>query len=211
MKIKIRRKKKALSKWYICIFLLIILIFSSIAYSLWSTDLYIYGQVSGEYSEEPDLPVEIPSQGEDSNGVNRFTSSSNITALGQEIYRVTLEEYEGNTITTTIQHIYKQSTSWFYPTATITLTIPNDNSLDLTDGTIELTESNDPNSIFQNVTYTLSDTTITAGGTTTATISGKLRGNQTVGDNTYYKFTINYNIGNVKFYFYYTIILLPIS
>lgn len=209
MKNKIRRRKGILNKWYILLVLLVILIFISSSYALWSTRLYINGTVIGK-KEAPELPVEIPSQGTDSNGVNRYTSNTKLTFLVWEIYRVVSEEYTGNTITTTIKHLLKQSYSWSSITPTITLTIPNNTSSTFTDGKIELIDSKDTNNVFQNLSYKVSSTTINAGGTADVTISGTLKGNLNVANNTYYNFAITYKIGDVVYAFYYNIILLPI-
>lgn len=209
MRNKIKRKKGILNKWYILLILFVVLIFVSSSYALWSTKLYIYGTVIGE-KKAPELPVEIPSQGTDSNGVNRYTSNTNLTFIWQEIYRVVAEEYNGNTITTTIQHIYKQQYSWSNIRPTITLTIPNNTSSTFTDGKIELIDSKDTNNVFQNVSYKVSSTTIDAGGTADVTISGTLKGNLDVANNTYYNFAITYKIGDTEYAFYYNIILLPI-
>lgn len=209
MRNKIKRKRRILNKWYILLILLVILIFISSSYSLWSTRLYINGTVIGK-KEAPELPVEIPSQGTDSNGVNRYTSNTNLTFVFWEIYRVVAEEYTGNTITTTIKHILKQQYSWSSVSPTITLTIPNNTSSTFTDGKIELIDSKDTNNVFQNVSYNVSSTTIDAGGTTDVTISGTLKGNLDVADNTYYNFAITYKIGDTEYVFYYNIIILPI-
>ena len=207
MKYKIKRRRKALSKWYIFIVIAVILVFISSAYALWSTTLNINGTVIGQY-KKPSLPVEIPSQGTDSNGVNRYTSNATITILWKEVYRVVEEEYKDNTITTTIQQIYKQSILQSTASLSITLQIPNNTSYEFTNGNIELVDYKDGNSIFQNVTYTLanSNKTISPGATETVTISGNLKGYTDVANNTYYNFAISYNLDDVTYYFYYNII-----
>jgi hypothetical protein len=207
MKTKIRRKKKAFKQWYIFIILVVILVSISSSYALWSTKLNINGVVTGK-KEPPSLPVEIPSQGTDSNGVNRYTSNTTISIAWQECYRVVDEEYSGNTITTTIQQVYKQV--WFQTTASvsITLQIPNNTNSTFTDGNVELVEYKDANSIFQNVKGTLASTdkTISPGGTETVTISGSLKGYTDVAENTYYNFVISYKVDGITYYFYYNII-----
>ncbi len=208
MKIKIKRRKKGFKNAYIVVLLMIVLIFISTSYSLWKTTLTINGTVTGVYSE-PKLPVEIESLGENSDNVNRFTSNTSLKTLGVDIYKVVDETYEDNVITTTIQQVYKQSTGLniFRVKPTITLTIPNNTSSVFTNGTVTLIEYNDPNSIFQNITQSIS-TTITEGSTGTVTISGTLRGNYDVATNTYYKFKITYDVDGVTCVFYYNLIFL---
>lgn len=208
MKYRIKKRRKAFKQWYILIILVIILISISSSYALWSTRLYVNGIVTGEKTE-PKLPVEIPSQGTDTNGVNRYTSNTDLSFLGTEIYRVISEDYQENTITTTIKHMYKQSFSWSSISPTITLTIPNNTGSTFTNGIVELIDSNDTNQIFQNVSTKLSSDTIQAGETANVTITGKLKGNKEVANDTHYNFVIRYNIGEVVYNFYYNIILLP--
>lgn len=210
MKYKIKRKRKTFKVWYICFILIIVLILMSTSYSLWNTNLYIKGDVTLEY-QEPELSVNVPSQGRDDNGIDRVTVNADMVVMWQDIYRVTAEEYEGNTITTTIKHIYMQQWgTWFNPDLNISFEIQNNTSQDYTDGMIELIEYSDNNNIFQGLSYTTSNTTITAGGSSEISISATLRGNQTVADNTYYSFAISYMVEGVRRYFYYNVILLPI-
>ena len=204
-KYKVRRKKKTLNKWFVFAILIIILIFISTSYALLNAELYINGTIIGKYTE-PELPVEVPSQGTDENGVNRYTSNTELKFWGVEIYRVVAEEYNDNVITTTIRHMYKQSFSWSSITGTFTLTIPNNSSSNFTDGTIEIVDSSDANNIFQNIKPSISSTTIAPGGTANVTIQGTLKGNLDVADNTFYKFAISYKVGEVRQYFYFNII-----
>lgn len=209
MKYKVKRKRKQLKQWYLFAILAVILVCISTSYALWGTSLYINGTVTGE-KEEPSLPIEVPSVGTDENGVTRYSANTSMTALGVTIYEVVAETYEDNIITTTIQHKYSQSTTYFNPNVTITLTIPNNSSSDFTDGKIEIIEQQDSNSIVQNLQYSLSNTTLLTGETTTVTISCKLKGNKDVADNTHYNFAISYTVGDARCYFYYNLIILPI-
>ena len=210
MKYKIRKRKKTFMTWHIVLALILMLILISTSYSLWSSELYINGTVTGKYTE-PELPVEIPSQGTDSNGVNRFTGGGKVNFLGQKFYIITKEEYQDNIITTTFQQNYIQS--WWQNTATlsITLTIPNNSDTNFTDGKIEIVDSSDSNGIFNgDISYNVSSTTINPGETATVTIRGNLKGYVTLNNNnTHYNFVISYKVGEVKCYFYYNMIFLP--
>lgn len=209
MKIKIRRRRKTFKVWYLLVVLIVILIFISSSYALWNTKLYINGNVSFTYTE-PQLPVEIPSQGTDANGVNRFTTGGQFKFWNQDFYKVVDETYSDNIITTTLQENYKQILLQNSVSADITLTIPNNTSSDFTDGTIELIEQNDTNGVLNgSFSTTLSSTTISAGETATATITGSLKGYVNVATNTYYNFAISYKIGETRYYFYYNLIILP--
>ena len=91
--------------------LIVVLIATSISYAIWNTQLHIYGTVTGEKTE-PKLPVTITSLGEDSNGVTRYTDSSDsvfISATWKDvILKITSETYEDNMITTNLKHNKKQ-------------------------------------------------------------------------------------------------------
>ena len=208
MKYKFKRKNKTFKSWYILVILIIIIILMSTSYSLWQTNLYINGTVVGELNL-PELPVEVPSQGTDENGIDRVTVNTSMDFWGTDIYEVTDEEYNGNTITTSIRHLYKQ---WFgssNPEVTISFEIQNNTDKNFTNGAIDLIDYNDGNGIFQNLEYTTSNATITPGESSKISISVRLKGNEDVADNTYYNFAITYEIEGVKYYFYYNIILIP--
>ncbi|MGN1270287.1 MAG: hypothetical protein ACI4UU_05435 [Clostridia bacterium] len=208
MKYKIRKRKKTFKTTYLLVILIVILICISSSYAIWTARLYINGTVIGEKTE-PSLPVEIPEQGQDENGVTRYSVNTSMQWGGVTIYEVISETYENNTITTTIQHKYKQWLSGTSPQPTITLTIPNNSGSDFTDGKIELIDSQDTNSIVQNLSYNLSKTTLINGDTTDATITCTLKGNKDVADNTHYNFAISYTVEETRFYFYYNLIILP--
>lgn len=214
MKYKVRRKK-VFKTWYIFAILIVILVVISTSYALWSTTLYINGTVMGTY-EVPKLPVEIPSQGTDSHGVNRYTSSVdmkiNLGFMQREAYIVQNEEYNKseNKITTTIKQNYVQSFLKNTVTAQITLQIPNNTSSDFINGQITLTESNDTAGILSGSwTASLSNNNmISAGEEATATIEGSLKAYKTVANNTYYNFTISYEVDGVTYYFYYNLVFV---
>ena len=207
MKIKIKKRHKAFKVWYIVSVLIIIMVIMSTSYSLWKTELNIEGNIKVTYTEQQ-LPIQIPSRGEVDN-IERFTTNTEMTALATTIYRVTAEEYVGNTITTTIKHEYKQVTNWVYPDVKITFQIPNTTDKTFTNGKIELVSSNDPNGVWTDMGYSTSNATIEPGGSAEMSVTGTLRGNQNVADNTYYNFNITYRIDGVIHYFHYNVKLLP--
>ena len=213
MKHKIRiKRRRTLKTWHIFILLIIILITVSTSYALWSTKLQIDGTVTGDYTKEPELPVEIPSQGTDSNGVDRYTdsSSSSFSAIGREMLKITSGVREENTITTTITQTYKQ---WLFAstlTANIKLSLPNNSSYDFTDGKVEqiAEETSDVNGVFTNANATTSST-ILKGETGTVTITGKMKGNATIARGTQYSFAVSYMVDGIRKYYYYKIIFIP--
>lgn len=207
MKYKIKRRNKTVKTWYIVFIFIVIIILMSTSYSLWQTKLYINGKIAAEIKS---LPVEIPPQGTDENGIDRVTTNTSMDFIGTEIYRVVSEEHVENTITTTIQHVYKQ---WFGTSnidTTISFNFQNTTDKDFTNGEINLIDYNDANNILYNLNYTISNATVSPGESAEVQISGRLRGNEDVADNTYYHFVITYYIENVKYYLYYNIIILPI-
>lgn len=210
MKNKIKRRNKAFKSWYVILILIVIIILMSTSYSLWQTELKVQGTITSKY-EPPDLPIQIPSQGKDDNGIDRVTVNTDMKFALTTIFEVTDEVYENNKITTTISHVYHQVLGSTSPSMKITFSIPNSANKTFTNGTISLTDYNDSNSTLENLDYTVSPTTIEPGDSSTVTITGKVRGNRDVADNTFYNFTITFNIDGVKHYFYYSIIFLENS
>lgn len=201
-----KRKSKIIKTRYFIFLLLIISIFITVGYSYWSTSITIQGSVTASV---PKLEVVVPPPTQ-VDGVTRYTSNTDMTALGFEIYKVVEETNDQNTITTTIQHIRKQITSWAYVDPTITLKIQNGTNYDYLNGTIELVEYKDDNNIFTNRSQSVTPTNVLAGEEITITISGTLRGNQDVANGTIYKYAISYDVNGEKQYFYYNLIILPI-
>ena len=206
---KFEKKKKTIKTKYIFLIIIFILVFTSISYSRLSTELNITGSITGKYTK-PDLPIVIEPEKDDSGDSTRFSTNTDMSLLGTDIYKVVSDEYDGNTLTTTIQHVVKKYTSWFNPTPTFTITITNNNSKDFTDGQIELLESSDKNGIVTGLSKNVTSE-IMAGSTGKITISATLRADKNVANNTYYNFAISYKLGDVRYYFYYNLIILPIS
>lgn len=176
-------------------------------YSVFNTELKINGTAIA-IPQKTD--IEIPSVGEDENGVTRFTGSSNFSSptLNIEVFRVTSETCEGNVITTNLQVI---NTTWLWITlatnATITLTIENNSGYTFTNGKIKLIDYNNTK-VMTNGKQTLDKTTVENGETAVATIKGTMYGAY-VTTGTYYKYQISFDVNGETQYFYYIINMTP--
>ena len=199
MRYRKKNRKKPIKTIYIFLLFVIFLIMLSISYSLWSTTLVIDGTAQLKYIE-PQLPVEISPKGTDENGNNRYTTNTSMApALLGDVYKFVSDEYEGNTITTTIKHTRKLSSFLSFFTK------------DFLNGKIELIDSKDTNNILSKLDYKLSSDTISAGEMAKVTVTGTLATSKDVATNTYYKFAISYKINEAEYYFYYTLVILPLN
>lgn len=216
-KISKYRKGKTIKSNYLIIILVIVLIFASVGYSYWSTELRIQGIVTAKF-EQQELPVVIEQPTTDENGVSRFTSETNFTVDGllndYELYRIINEEYDvtTNTITTTLKHTSKGINLWIinrtYINATIKLKFENGSNYQFENGTIVLSESRDTAGVITNLRYNLESSTVAPGASTNAVITGRFNANLNVGTNTHYYFTISFNVnGEVKNFYYHLEIL----
>lgn len=176
-------------------------------YSIFNTELKINGTATAKHQK---TDIEIPTVGEDENGVTRFTGSSkfNSPVLNIEVFRVTSETSAGNVITTNLQVI---NTTWLWITvstnATITLTIENNSGYTFTNGKIELIDNNNTQ-VMNNGNQTLDKTTVENGETAVATITGTMYGAY-VTAGTYYKYQISFDVNGETQYFYYIINITP--
>lgn len=192
---------------YIFIIILVICVAMATGYSIFSTELKINGTAIAKPQK---TDIEIPSVGEDENGVTRFTGSSkfNSPTLNIEVFRVTSETAVGNVITTNLQVI---NTTWLWITlatnATITLTIENNSGHTFTNGKIELIDYNNTQ-VMTKGTQTLNKTTVENGDTAVATIKGTMYGAY-VTAGTYYKYQISFDVNGETQYFYYIINITP--
>lgn len=205
-KYKIKKRRKPIKTAYIFLVILIICIMMATGYSIFSTELNINGTVN----LIPKTYIEIPSVGEDENGVTRFTGSYNFndTWLGIEVFRITSETSEGNVITTNLQVI--NTTYWIFDlaaNANITLTIQNNSGYTFTNGSISLLESNNTQ-VMTNGNQVLYKTTVENGGSTVATITGTMT-SKYVTTGTYYKYQIQFDVNGTTQYFYYIINMIP--
>lgn len=205
-KYKIKKRKKTMKVSYIFLVILITCILMATGYSIYSTELNVHGTVT----VTPKTDIEIPSVGEDENGVTRFTGTSkfNSPTLNIEVFRVTSETAEGNIITTNLQTI---NTTWFgialAADAKITLTIQNNSGYTFTNGQIDLIESNNTE-VMTGGAQTLDKTTVENGGSAVATITGRMYGKY-VTEGTYYKYQIQFDVNGTTQYFYYILNVIP--
>ena len=188
---------------YIFLMILVISITMATGYSLFSTELTINGAVT----LTPELEIEVPSQGTDENGVDRFTANPTVeNLLGMELLRVVDEQAVGNSITTTMQVV--STLSFFGSSLEINLEIKNGSKNTFTNGTITLLESSDTGGALTSRTQTISAATVEPGAITTATVGGTVRvGNIEAG--TYYKYRILFDTSEGEKVFYYTLKLEP--
>ncbi len=205
MKYKIKRKKKTFKAWYILFILITIIILMSTSYSLWQTQLNIYGTVVGEYTE-PELPVNIVSPGGD-----RLTTNSDLTGVlfGVDVFRFESDTAEGNTVTTSISNGFK---TWLTRTINISfsLTVQNNSGSTYTDGNVEIEEydpSNRMNPTSQSASELLSATIVQSGDsvTLTAEISFEARYNVTAGS--YVNYKISFLCDGITRYYNYRILI----
>lgn len=205
-KYRIKKRKKTIKVSYIFLIILITCILMATGYSRFSTELNVHGTVT----VTPKTDIEIPSVGEDENGVTRFTGTSkfNSPTLKKEVFRVTSETAEGNVITTNLQTI---NTTWFgialAADAEITLTIQNNSGYTFTNGQIDLIESNNTE-VMTGGAQTLDKTTVENGGSAVATITGRMYGKY-VTEGTYYKYQIQFDVNGTTQYFYYILNVIP--
>lgn len=213
MKYKIKRKKRTIKVTYICLILLVIIVLMSTSYSLWQTNLYINGTVDINYVE-PELPVELVDQG---NG--RFSTNTSFT-IGEgiladyDIFTVSGDTNNGNTVTTNIVNAGKPSwiIAWMYPdtvTVTVTMSIQNNSGFTFTEGRLEgennVNEEYDPNNRITPASANLSTTTVQNGEsvTLTAEVTFDTKNNITVGS--YVNYKISFLCDGARRYYNYRI------
>lgn len=200
MKIKIKRKKHFKQK-YIFIIIAIILIFISTSYSLLSTTLYINGRANADFNYSI-VPV--------ANGSN-YSSNTGFTTtvlfITNTLFDFVQDVREDNMLTTEIKNGEKfWLTSSMYNT-TFTITIKNNSPLQLTNGTVTVTDGSDSN-MNPSGTPTLGSTTLAPNGTTTfrATIGFSYRSN--VAANSYITYNISYKYNNITVLYKYRVLVI---
>lgn len=184
--------------------MLVICAVISTGYSIFTEELTINGTAIVKMAEQE---IEVPPIGEDENGLNRFSVTTNVENLfGMELLRVVDEQCVGNSITTTMQ---VQSTFAILPrTLTITLQLENNSKNTFTNGKVELLESSDTRSSFGSRTQNLNPVTVEPGGNTTVTISGSINVGR-IQTGTYYKYRIYFETDVGIKEFFYTLKLEP--
>ena len=209
MRINVKRRKHyALNKWYIVIILIIVLFLISTSYSLWSSQLYIEGNVSGEY-EPPLLPVDVEMVNNNDYIDLIFGDDNGWNIIGS-IYVFEGDSFDSNTNTLTTTIDKQRDSIIVNPDIDfdITFTIQNNTDSMFTNGNIQLVEYNDPGNITNgnNINCSIGSSTISSGGSTEINLSGIFKGQGDV-NNTHFDFQITYDIDGVTHYFYYNIVV----
>ena len=151
--------------------------------------------------------IVIPPQGEDENGVTRFTSSVHVENIfGMELLRVTNEEYANGTITTTMKVMSQFAIGG--KSLQIKLNIQNASKHTFTNGKVELLEKGGAQNSLTSRTQRMTNVTVEPGGSTEITIKGSVYvGRITSG--TYFKYKIYFDTENGVKEFYYILKLEP--
>ena len=151
--------------------------------------------------------IVIPPQGEDENGVTRFTSSVHVENIfGMELLRVTNEEYANGTITTTMKVMSQFAIGG--KSLQIKLNIQNASKHTFTNGKVELLENGGAQNSLTSRTQRMTNVTVEPGGSTEITIKGSVYvGRITSG--TYFKYKIYCDTENGVKEFYYILKLEP--
>lgn len=205
MKYKIKRKKRTIKVSYVCLILLVILVLMSTSYSLWQTNLYINGTVTGKYVE-PELPVDIVRPSND-----RLTTNTNLTGglFGVSVFRFESDTVEGNTVVTRITNGDK---TWLTQTITVTfsMTIQNNSGNTFTDAQIQVEEydpSNRINPTSTNVNDLLSTTTVTNGNSVTLAAEIRFNATDDITVGSYVNYKISFLCDGVRRYYNYQILI----
>ena len=207
MKYKVKRKKKTIKVSYICLILIVILVLMSTSYSLWQTNLYINGTVTGEYTE-PELPVDIVRPSED-----RLTTNTSLRGGILDAYEIfTFQEdiQENNTVTTEIVNgqkvIFVQNTI----DVTFSLTLQNTSGSTFTDPTIEI-EEYDPsermNPTSTDVNGVLSATVVENGESVTLSVEIEFEARRDVTVGSYVNYKIGFLCDGIRRYYNYRILI----
>lgn len=169
---------------------------------MFTEELTINGTAIAKAQEIVILP-----QGEDENGVTRFTSSVQIgNIFGMELLRVTNEEFENNTITTTMKVVSQFAIGG--KSLQIKLNVQNGSKSTFTNGKVEMIENGGTQNSLTSRTQSMTNVTVEPGSSTEITIKGSVYvGRITSG--TYYKYRIVFDTEDGTKEFYYVLKLEP--
>lgn len=194
---KYRLKKHNYMNWIIVlIFIMIALIFVNIGYSLWSTRLNIFGNVTLDLNR-PHLDVSVPiTQG------GRYISFEN-----NEGFDFIKDEYSGNSLATTLRVSGSEMVS---NSLRLSFGMRNLSKTDdmYMEGTVKLIDYSNNNSAASNVSGYLARGIIESGESDVFNFSADIDTDMMDGS-IYYKYEIIYSINGIKKNFYYTINILP--
>ena len=205
MKYKLKRKRKTFKVWYILLILIVIIISMSTSYSLWNTNLYIRGNVTGNYTE-PELPVDIVKPSSD-----RLTTNSDLTGgwFGVNVFRFESDTVDGNTVTTSITNGFK---TWITERIKITfsMTLQNNSGSTYTEPIIQVEEYDPSERIFPastNVNDLLSVTTVLSGNSVTLTAELEFIATEDVEPGSYVNYKISFLCNGIRRYYNYKILI----
>lgn len=196
---KYRLKKHNYINWIIVlIFIMIALIFVNIGYSLWSTRLNIFGNVTLDLNR-PHLEVTVPLI-EGGRYINLNDNS------GFDFVR---DEYNGNSLATTLRVI---DIGQALNSLRVSFNMQNFSKNDqvYVDGGINLIDYSNNNNVASNVSGYLSKGIIESGDADTFNFYADIN-REMMDGSIYYKYEIIYNSNGIKKNFYYTINILPIE
>lgn len=196
---KYRLKKHNYINWIIVlIFIMIALIFVNIGYSLWSTRLNIFGNVTLDLNR-PHLEVTVPLI-EGGRYINLNDNS------GFDFVR---DEYNGNSLATTLRVI---DIGQALNSLRVSFNMQNFSKNDqvYVDGGINLIDYSNNNNVASNVSGYLSKGIIESGEADTFNFYADIN-REMMDGSIYYKYEIIYNSNGIKKNFYYTINILPIE
>lgn len=196
---KYRLKKHNYINWIIVlIFIMIALIFVNIGYSLWSTRLNIFGNVTLDLNR-PHLEVTVPLI-EGGRYINLNDNS------GFDFVR---DEYNGNSLVTTLRVI---DIGQALNSLRVSFNMQNFSKNDqvYVDGGINLIDYSNNNNVASNVSGYLSKGIIESGDADTFNFYADIN-REMMDGSIYYKYEIIYNSNGIKKNFYYTINILPIE
>lgn len=196
---KYKLKKHNYMNWIIVlIFIMIALIFVNIGYSLWSTRLNIFGNVTLDLNR-PHLDVSVPiTQG------GRYVSFEN-----NEGFDFIKDEYSGNSLATTLRVAGSEMVS---NSLRLSFGMRNLSKTDdmYMEGTVKLIDYSNNNGAASNVSGYLARGIIESGESDVFNFSADIDTNMMDGS-IYYKYEIIYSVNGIKKNFYYTINILPIE
>lgn len=203
IKIKRNKRKQNVSVKFIIIIAIILVALMSTAYSVWTTNLNINGNVILEYVEQklPATPVMQSS--------SRYTTNTALTSKfwwrTTTAFSVYQDTYEENTVTTELSKEEDTVASTITPTFTITL--KNNSNYTFTEGTITTTEDDSYGYITPS-SQSLSSKTVSSGGTTKLTCAVKLQSNTEIPTGSYIQYNICFKVNEIKEYFHYKILMV---
>lgn len=192
-------KKHNYINWIIVlIFIMIALIFVNIGYSLWSTRLNIFGNVTLDLNR-PHLEVTVP----------LIEGGRYVNLDDNSCFNFVKDEYNGNSLVTTLRVANAEDSISRLKVSFNMRNLSKNDEL-YVDGGINLIDYSNNNNVASNVNSYLSKGIIGSGESDVFTFSADIN-REMMDGSVYYKYEIIYNINGIKKNFYYMINILPIE